>query len=69
MPYLLIGQVVLPITGVEVEPSVFLRDLVSHGMLKGAVVDQRHCRKVGVVDGKVTNKLLDQNNSDVPSVL
>ena len=43
MPYLLIQQVVLSITSVEVEVSVLPRNLVSHGMLKGAVVDERHC--------------------------
>ena len=44
--YLLVRRVILPITGVKVEVSILSRDLVSHGMLEGAVVDQRHCRGV-----------------------
>ena len=57
--YLLIRWVVLPITSMEVEIGILLRDLVSHGTLEGTVVDQRHCR-IGVVKWKVTSELLDQ---------
>ena len=40
--YLLIRWVVLPITGMKVEASVLLRNLVPHRMFEGMVVDQRH---------------------------
>ena len=41
-PYLLIGRVMLAVASVEMESSILLRDLVSHGMFKGMVVDERH---------------------------
>ena len=44
MPYLLIQWVVLPITCVQVEASILTRNLVPHGVFKGAVVNQGHCR-------------------------
>ena len=60
MPYLLIRQVMLPIAHVKVKTSILLRDLVPHGAFKGAVINQGHCKWEGVVDGKVTSKLLEQ---------
>ena len=41
--YLLVRWVVLSITGVEAKASILVRNLVSHGTLEGAVIDQRHC--------------------------
>ena len=59
-PYLLIRQVVSSLASVEMEVSVFPRDLVSHGTFKGTVVDQGHREVKEVVDEKVTGKLLRQ---------
>ena len=59
-PYLLIQWVVSSITSVEIEASILLRDLVSHGTFKGMAVDQRHSELLGVVGGMVTSKLLDE---------
>ena len=39
MPYLLIQQVVLPITCVQMEASILTRNLVPHGAFEGPVVD------------------------------
>ena len=60
MPYLLIWQVMLPIARVKVKTSILPRDLVPHGVFEGAVINQRHCKWEGVVDGKVTSELLEQ---------
>ena len=54
----------LPIIDVEVKAGILPRNLVSHGMLEGAVVNQRHCW-IGVVKGKETSKLLDHNSSNL----
>ena len=43
-PYLLILQVMLSITSVEMETSILPRDLVPHGAFKGTAVNQRHCQ-------------------------
>ena len=60
MPYLLIQQVVLPITCVQVEASVLTRNLVPHGVFKGAVVNQGSLQVEEEVNGKVTSELLSQ---------
>ena len=43
-PYLLIRQVMLTVASMEVESSILLRDLVPHGVFKGAVIDKRHSK-------------------------
>ena len=59
-PYLLIQRVVSSITSVEMEVSVFPRNLVSHGTFKGLAVDQRYSELLGVFGEVVTSELLRQ---------
>ena len=41
-PYLLIRWVMLSITGMHMKSSIFMRDLVPHGVFEGVVIDERH---------------------------
>ena len=63
-PYLLIQWVVSSIASVEMEASIFPRDLVSHGTFKGTAVDQGHSELLGVVVEMVTSKVVGLNDSD-----
>ena len=41
-PYLLIRWVMLSVTSVHMELSIFMRDLVPHGAFESVVVDKKH---------------------------
>ena len=66
--YLLVQQIILPIAGMQVEVSVLSRDLVPHGMLKGMVVNKRHCKKSSEEEQR-KQQVVGSDNSNTPLAL